>query len=144
MASPTVACVPALVEFITANPNVAVEIDEHAGIADLMGDRLDFSIRIERDPEPGLIARRLGVSRFVVVAAPAYLEHAGAPRHPRDLGQHRLVGFSPIVWGNDWRFRGPEGAVDVPVRPTLVCKVRRRCARRRSPGSGSPQLRTGR
>ncbi|SER55011.1 hypothetical protein SAMN05216548_1252 [Faunimonas pinastri] len=35
--------------------------------------------------------------RQIVVAAPAYLEAAGTPLHPRELTQHRCIGWRSAV-----------------------------------------------
>lgn len=48
-----------------------------------------------------------------VVASPGYLQKAGMPDHPRDLAQHQCLCF--LATGANWRFSGPQGAVDVDV-----------------------------
>ena len=86
-----------------------------ATIAFLRGFDVGFRIRRLR-----LIVRRLGTSRVIVVAAPAYLAAAGRPDHPQEVIRHRLIGFAPVFWAREWRFQGPEGPVVVPVQPALL------------------------
>jgi DNA-binding transcriptional LysR family regulator len=112
--------VPPLASFLVAYPRLSIELQEDVRQADLVAAGLDLAIRIAVDPDPGLIVRRLGDSRVIVVAAPTYLAAAGAPGHPNDVVRHRLVGFAPVFWGREWRFRGPEGAMTVPVAPALL------------------------
>lgn len=112
--------VPPLTRFLAAHPRLSIELNEDVRQVDLVGAGLDLAIRIALDPDPGLIVRRLGASRVIVVASPAYLAVAGAPGHPHDIARHRLVGFAPVFWGREWRFRGPEGEVVVPVAPALL------------------------
>jgi LysR family transcriptional regulator, regulator for bpeEF and oprC len=112
--------VPPLARFLAAHPRLSIELHENVRQVDLIEAGFDLAIRIALDPDPGLIVRRLGTSRVIVVAAPAYLEAAGAPGHPNDILRHRLIGFAPVVWAREWRFRGPEGAVAVEVAPALL------------------------
>jgi DNA-binding transcriptional LysR family regulator len=112
--------VPALAGFLAAHPRLAIELHEDVRQVDLIEAGFDLAIRIAVDPDPGLIVRRLGTSRVIVVASPGYLAQAGAPGHPNDVPNHRLIGFAPVFWAREWRFRGPEGAVAVPVAPALL------------------------
>ena len=41
-----------------------------------------------------LLARKLGVTRMVIVGAPAYLERQGMPIHLADLERHNRLGFN--------------------------------------------------
>jgi DNA-binding transcriptional LysR family regulator len=119
---------PALVEFLALHPRLKADLVEGPGQVDLVEGGFDLAIRITGAPDPSLIVRRIATSRVVIVAAPAYLAARGAPGHPRDVAAHDCVGYAPIFWGREWRFRGAEGAVTVPVEPRLLC-------------SSSPQLR---
>lgn len=112
--------VPALTGLLAAYPRLSVELIEDVHQLDLVQHGFDLTIRIAIDPAPGLIVRRLGTSRVIVVASPAYLSAWGTPGHPNEVTRHRLIGFAPVFWGREWRFRGPEGAVIVPVQPTLL------------------------
>jgi LysR family transcriptional regulator, regulator for bpeEF and oprC len=112
--------VPALTGLLAAFPRLSVELVEDVRQLDLVQHGFDLTIRIAIDPDPGLIVRRLGTSRVIVVAAPAYLAAAGNPGHPHEVTRHRLIGFAPVFWGREWRFREPEGPVVVPVEPALL------------------------
>lgn len=61
-----------------------------------------MAVRITRLSDSSLVARRLGQSRLVTVAAQAYLEQHGAPRRPEDLTEHKFVidlnEREPNVW----------------------------------------------
>lgn len=112
--------VPALTGLLNAFPRLSVELVEDVRQLDLVQHGFDLTIRIAIDPDPGLIVRRLGTSQVIVVASPAYLAAAGHPGHPNEVTRHRLIGFAPVFWGREWRFRGPEGQVVVPVEPVLL------------------------
>lgn len=60
--------------------------------------------------ETRLRAKRLGASRMVVVASPAYLERHGVPAHPDALDGHACLNFSFRRSLDSWPFR-IDGAV---------------------------------
>jgi DNA-binding transcriptional LysR family regulator len=110
---------PAVAEFAAAHPALKVELTLDDRVVDLVGEGYDLAIRIAELPPSTLIARRLAVSRRMVCAAPAYLERAGRPQRPEDLSRHACLGYSYLVTGNDWRFRGPDGPITVRIDPVL-------------------------
>ena len=69
-----------------------------------------------------LLARKLGESRMVVVAAPAYLKEHGTPQTPTDLTKHNMLGFCFSKQIDGWPFRdGNGGTISVsPVGNALV------------------------
>ena len=62
-----------------------------------------------------MLARKVGSSRRIVCASPAYLKRAGVPRHPEDLRRHTCLTWRDHPGHNTWSFRGPNGIEDVPV-----------------------------
>jgi DNA-binding transcriptional LysR family regulator len=56
-------------------------------------ERADVGFRIGAPPEEGLIARKLFPVQLIICAAPAYLEHYGAPRDLDALPAHRCSVF---------------------------------------------------
>lgn len=59
-----------------------------------MGERIDVAIRITDNPEPGMIARRLGECRSVLCASPHYLASRGVPEELEDLARHNCLHYS--------------------------------------------------
>ncbi len=113
--------VPALAVFLPAHPRLRVELVESEQPVDLVENRLDLAIRLAMDPDPSLIVRRIGEAQVVICAAPEYLAAHGRPSHPHDIGGHPCVSYTRLFWEREWRFSGPEGALTVPVTPTLLC-----------------------
>jgi DNA-binding transcriptional LysR family regulator len=110
---------PLLPEMLTAWPGLRVEFVEGVAPVDLLQAGVDLAIRIATVLEDNLVVRRLGSSRVVIAAAPAYLSARGIPRHPSELPMHDTIGFAPMFWGHEWRFlRGGE-AVNIPVQPVV-------------------------
>jgi DNA-binding transcriptional LysR family regulator len=84
---------PMFSEFMEAHPGVTLELEFSDRRLNLIEGGFDLAIRISDRLEPGDVARRIGSSRGVIVAAPAYLERHGHPLHPRDLSGHECFGY---------------------------------------------------
>ena len=108
--------VPALAGFLASHPALQLEMVEGVAPVDLVAEGLDLAIRVTAAPAPGLVVRRLGTSRVIVVAAPSYLAEHGTPDLPPDVARHRCIGFSPLAWRDSWRL----GDQVVAVRPVLL------------------------
>lgn len=110
----------ALGSFLDANPALQIEFVEAVEPVDLVASGMDLAIRVTPSPDPGLIVRRLGASRVVVVASPAYLDRAPPLERPAQLADHRLMAFAPLHYAREWRFTVEGRPIGVPVRPTLL------------------------
>jgi DNA-binding transcriptional LysR family regulator len=108
--------IPGLPAFYARHPTMQVELIEGTAYLDLVEHGLDLAIRIVEKPEPNLVVRRLASQRIAIVASPSYLAAAGTPRQPRDLQHHRLIGFTPRLWRDNWRI----GRETVAVKPALL------------------------
>ncbi|MBN9233607.1 MULTISPECIES: LysR family transcriptional regulator [Phyllobacteriaceae] len=107
---------PVLPDFLARYPEIVLDLVVSDVVVDLLQEHADVAIRIGPLANSSLIARKLGASRAIVVAAPAYLDQMGTPREPADLARHNLLGFgfSRLVEG--WPFLGENGQV-VRVAP---------------------------
>jgi DNA-binding transcriptional LysR family regulator len=83
-----------LPEFVRRFPRVSVEVQiDDAGV-DIVSERFDVGIRLGELLDQDVIAFPLQPDvRQIAVAAPAYLEQYGAPRHPRELRDHLCICF---------------------------------------------------
>ncbi|WP_375273108.1 LysR family transcriptional regulator [Sphingomonas sp.] len=82
---------PQLHRFLAAYRQVSLTLDLSDAFVDLIADGVDVGVRIAAAVPPGLEAHRLGDSRRVLCASPAYLARAGAPERIGDLAAHRLL-----------------------------------------------------
>lgn len=105
-------------EFARRNPAVRIDLHLADRFVDLVGEGFDVAIRMGDLADSSLIARRLGASRMVPVASPAYLEAQGEPTRPRELASHACVLDSN--GGPRWRFRGDEGLVSFAPTPRFA------------------------
>ncbi|QKR98653.1 LysR family transcriptional regulator [Sphingomonas sp. CL5.1] len=104
---------PLIAEFLGEYPGIEIELALSDARVDIVAEGFDVALRIADLPDSSLRARRLCSIASHIAAAPAYLERYGTPRHPGELGAHRLLGYTNIT--GPWRFRGPGGA-EVAVR----------------------------
>lgn len=108
---------PLLPAFLARHPEVSVDVSLTDTVVDLMEERADIAIRVGPLRESRLLARKLGESRMVVVAAPSYLKQHGTPRTPQDLLQHNMLGFCFIKQVEGWPFLSPQGET-ISIPPT--------------------------
>jgi DNA-binding transcriptional LysR family regulator len=108
--------IPHLKEFLTRYPEVSVDLVMNDANADLVEEGIDLAIRSGEIADSSLIARKIGVTRRVVVAAPSYLRGKALPKHPADLAAHDCLTFTGIPAGVRWQFESPEGPVSVEVK----------------------------
>jgi DNA-binding transcriptional LysR family regulator len=108
--------IPHLKEFLTRYPDVTIDLVMSDANADLVEEGIDLAIRSGEITDATLIARKIGVTRRVVVAAPSYLRGKTLPKRPGDLAAHDCITFTGVAAGVHWHFSGPDGAVTVEVK----------------------------
>ncbi|QAY76501.1 LysR family transcriptional regulator [Sphingosinicella sp. BN140058] len=106
---------PAVPSFLRAHPGVSVSLSFTDDVVDLMAERADIAIRTGALPDSALVARKLGQSPLVVVAAPAYLKRNGSPAVPADLACHDCLGFNFRKARGGWPMKVGGEIVQVPV-----------------------------
>jgi DNA-binding transcriptional LysR family regulator len=109
--------------FVDRYPGIAIDVAVSNVMLDIVASGFDAGIRYGGTVPDDMIARRISADiRWVVVAAPGYLDRFGTPDHPHDLARHRCLRFR---LGDDslyhWEFeRGSEAiAIDVPGAITI-------------------------
>lgn len=111
---------PLLPAFWEAHPNIVVDISLSDEIVDLYLDRTDVAFRIGTLQDSSMMARRIGVARRKIVAAPAYLERHGTPRSAGDLAAHNCLGFNFLRAAPVWPLRESGRLVDRTVSGSLL------------------------
>ncbi len=87
--------VPALAAFHECYPDIQIDMGVSDRMVDIIGENVDCVVRGGEITDQSLMARHVGNLQLGVYAAPAYLQRAGTPLHPRELEDthHRVVGF---------------------------------------------------
>lgn len=110
---------PALYPFLARHPGIHLTLDLDDRRVDAGADGFDAVIRHGPIADRYLVAWRIGASRRVLVAAPAYLARHGTPRSLEELDGHRGI-FYLHRGVADWRFAQADGMRIVRGQPGLV------------------------
>lgn len=113
---------PLLPDFLTAYPDVCIDLHLSDALVDVVGDGFDIALRIGELPDSSLLARRLAPIPSVIVAAPAYLKQFGRPAHPMDLAAHDCFAYAYLRTRDAWHFANAAGE-KVTVRPSSRLRV---------------------
>jgi DNA-binding transcriptional LysR family regulator len=91
--------------FLTAYPDIRVEVMAEDGFVDILAAGFDAGIRYDERLELDMIAVPIGprVQRFAAAASSGYLERHPLPSHPRELLDHKCLasrfhGRPPYTW----------------------------------------------
>ena len=114
---------PLVAGFAEAHPGITLDVTVSDDPIDLVAGGFDAGVRLGEVIEQAMVAVPLtGPQRQVAVAAPAYVQRHGRPRHPRELVDHRCIGWRPApqVAPYRWEFSedGREFEVDVGAQVT--------------------------
>ncbi len=88
---------PLVPEFQQRNPEVTLSLDLTDRLVDLVNEGYDCAVRVGALADSSLVSVRLGESRRVCVASPAYIRRFGAPQTPPDLSRHRCLTYSTVA-----------------------------------------------
>jgi DNA-binding transcriptional LysR family regulator len=100
---------PVIAEFTSLYPEVKVSMTMSDRMVDLVEEGIDLAITTMPIPNSNFVMRRVGSFRMLVCGSPDYLAQRGTPRDPNDLVNHNCLKYTFSPWGNDWRFKSPEG-----------------------------------
>jgi len=89
-------------------------------LVDLVEGGLDVAIRLGEPRDSSLVARRLGESRRVICASPAYVAQHGDPQHPSELEDRCCLLYRDHPGESLWEFAGPGGLVAARVSGAIV------------------------
>ena len=110
---------PVVTTFLTAFPEVSIELMLTDRVTHFLDDHVDLALRIGNLPDSSLIATRLGAIRWVTCASPAYLAPRPALTVPQDLADHDVISFESVSSPTTWRYWSDGNEVAVPLRSRL-------------------------
>lgn len=106
---------PAMPEFLAQYPDIRVQLVLTDRFVDMAEEGFDLVVRLTENPGLNLVARRIAPIRYVVCAAPNYLERMGTPETPQDLTRHNCLFYAYESFQDLWRFEGLGGRTAVKV-----------------------------
>jgi DNA-binding transcriptional LysR family regulator len=108
---------PLLAEYLRRYPEVRVDLYASDRRVDLVEERFDLALRAGPARDSSLVARRLGVVRRVLVAAPEVARKLRL-KTPEDLERENCLVFAPD--GKNWTLTTGAKAVSVTVTPRMT------------------------
>jgi DNA-binding transcriptional LysR family regulator len=104
---------PHVRSFLKLHPNIKIDLKLNDNVIDLVEQGIDIAVRITHLPDSGLIARRIGESRAVLIASRSYiaslLENMTLPKTPDDLRMHACIVYTERTTKNAWTFINAQG-----------------------------------
>jgi DNA-binding transcriptional LysR family regulator len=110
---------PLLLEFARLYPDISLNVTFSNRVHDLIESAVDIAFRVMSDPPEGYAAREIAAVRWIVCAAPPYLERRGAPDHPSQLGSHVFITMGEHRGRFRLRSKRNGEVSDIQLRPHL-------------------------
>ena len=111
---------PLALRFMREHPDISIDLGFDDRYVNLVEQGIDVALRMGKLADSSLGARYLGTNPWLVAAAPAYLERAGEPKTPQDLGRHACLIYSSVQGDERWQFTDAKGhLLTVPVQGPL-------------------------
>lgn len=107
---------PRLPAFLKRYPEIEIDLQLNDQNQDLVSEGLDVTFRIGPLNDSGLIARHIGTTHRVTVAAPAYLKQYGQPQTPQQLSEHNCLLFNLLNSQNLWVYERDEQLQEVRIK----------------------------
>lgn len=113
---------PIVADFMAAYPTIQVSMDLTSyEVADLDKKTFDLAVHLsDSSPDTSLIGRKVGEVRWLLCAAPKYLEKHGVPEEPADLADHNCLLMRTTSRKPLWTFRRGGDSVSVKIGGTLA------------------------
>src|SRR5262245_52498966 len=109
----------AVAGFMSAYPDLKVELTLNDRFIDPIEEGVDVTVRIAVLEDSSLIARKLAPSKRALVASPGYLARYGEPRVPDDLATHRSLNYGHTTTLQRWRLTRGGETLSVPITSCL-------------------------
>ena len=117
------AIIPVLPSFLEQHPKLKLDLVLTDSMQDLIDEAIDVAIRFGPLGDSTMVARKIGTTKRMVVAAPSYLEKAGYPKQPTDLVDHRIILGPSSVGKAGWSFEKNGKMQSIRVESQLMISV---------------------
>ncbi|NVK19592.1 MAG: LysR family transcriptional regulator [Methylocystaceae bacterium] len=104
-----------LATFMAQYDELTVDVSLNDRFVDIVDEGFDMAIRIGRLADSSLIAKKIGASRHMTVAAPSYLKEKGTPVHPLELEDHQCLTYSLSRNAGYWAYRDEGQTINVKL-----------------------------
>lgn len=117
---------PLIGRFMSAYPDITLEVVTDDGLVDIVAAGFDAGIRITERLQQDMITVPVGPKRrFAVVGAPSYFADRPVPQHPADLHGHACIGRCyPSGIHYTWTFAKDDETYELTIRGPLIVDER--------------------
>jgi DNA-binding transcriptional LysR family regulator len=109
----------AICAFVKQHPRIELKADLDDHVTDIVGRGFDMAVRIGRLPDSSLVARRICVSRRLVVMSPDYATRNGLPGSLRELSPHAAITYTNVPAHDEWQFTAADGVRAVRLKSVV-------------------------
>jgi DNA-binding transcriptional LysR family regulator len=114
---------PVLPAFLSAYPDIRIEITIDEGLTDIVASRYDAGIRLGEKVAKNMTAVQIGANlRSAVVASPSYFANHSIPTTPQDLAEHCCINYRFATAGSlyPWDFERGGRSFQVRVDGAII------------------------
>lgn len=111
---------PVLVRFRSAHPDLIIDLRLSDRYVDLAAEGIDLAIRIGRLNDSAIVARKLGRTKLLLVAAPSYLDRTGRPAGLDALRAHNCIRDTNLRGNGSWPLQDAGVLHPVNVQGTFL------------------------
>lgn len=111
-------------DFMRRHPKVRVELESNDRPMNLIEERFDIALQPHQSAldDSSLVTRRIGSSRFVLVASPSYTAGRPVIEEPQQLALHDTIGALRDGPEQSWALLATNGRRgEVSLRPRFLC-----------------------
>jgi DNA-binding transcriptional LysR family regulator len=94
-----------IIDFLSLHPKVSTEVLLSDDNVDLIEDRIDIAFRTGTLKDSTMVARKLGDSRLVLCASPAYLQQSQRLKTLKDLKYHQCIVSGTTNYTYHWHLK---------------------------------------
>lgn len=108
---------PKLLPLLTKYPDIHLELNIDYSLTDIVAERFDAGVRLGEQVEKDMIALKISPDlRMAAVASPDYFARYPAPKHPRELLNHRCINLRLPTLGGFYAWEFEEDGRELKVR----------------------------
>ena len=109
-----------MASFLKAHPALSIDMAFREQPSDLIGEGIDFEVRLGEVTDSSLICRRIGWTTAFLVASPGYLDGRSAPNRPDQVTGHDCICYNRGGDGRFWSFLDGVDVEKVKVAPRMI------------------------
>ncbi|QWA10713.1 LysR family transcriptional regulator [Sodalis ligni] len=110
---------PLVPAFMARYPDISLDITLADEVIDILEQRTDIAVRAGPLKSSGLVARKLGQTKMMIVGSPEYLAQNGTPQRVEDLARHNRLGANYMRSMAGWPLLGDGATTLMPMNGSV-------------------------